>query len=122
MNWTARQLLELLCFPLAMTAGQILFKRAASQITPAGGGAWLLEVSRLPNLWLAVALYAGATLLWVRILTTVPLSRAYPFAALAFVLVPAAGYVFFHEPITIRYALGTALILAGVAIVSGTPA
>jgi drug/metabolite transporter (DMT)-like permease len=122
MSWTPRQLLELLCFPMAMAAGQILFKRAASQITTGAGGSWIIEVVRMPTIWAAVALYAGATLLWVRILTTVPLSRAYPFAALAFVLVPAAGYVFFHEPITIRYALGTALILAGVAIVSGTAA
>ena len=74
------------------------------------------------GVWVAVALYAGATLLWVRILTTVPLSRAYPFVALAFVLVPAAGYMFFGEPITLRYALGTALIVIGVAIAAGTPA
>jgi drug/metabolite transporter (DMT)-like permease len=39
---------------------------------------------------------------------------------LAFVLVPAAGYVFFHEPITLRYALGTALIVIGVAVAAGT--
>lgn len=119
MNWTVRQLLELLCFPLAMTAGQILFKRAALQMTPGAGGQWLVEVARLPMMWVAVALYAGATLLWVRILTSVPLSRAYPFAALAFVLVPAAGYLFFHEPITLRYAVGTALIVIGVAVAAG---
>ncbi len=122
MNWTVRQLLELLCFPVAMAAGQILFKRAALQITPGAGGSWLVEVARLPMMWVAVALYAGATLLWVRILTSVPLSRAYPFAALAFVLVPGAGYLFFHEPITIRYALGTAFIVIGVAIAAGTSA
>jgi undecaprenyl phosphate-alpha-L-ara4N flippase subunit ArnE len=119
MSWTARQLMELLCFPVAIAAGQILFKRAASQITPGASGSWLIELARLPTMWVAVALYAGATLLWVRILTTVPLSRAYPFVALAFVLVPAAGYVFFHEPITIRYALGTALIVIGVAVSAG---
>ena len=120
MNWTARQLLELLCFPMAIAAGQILFKRAASQITPGAGSSWLIEVARLPTMWVAVALYAGATLLWVRILMTVPLSRAYPFVALAFVLVPAAGYLFFHESITLRYALGTALIVIGVAVAAGT--
>ena len=119
MNWTARQLLELLCFPVAIAVGQILFKRSASQITPRDGGSWLLEVARLPTMWVAVALYAGATLLWVRILTSIPLSRAYPFAALAFVLVPAAGYLFFNEPITLRYALGTALIVVGVAVAAG---
>jgi drug/metabolite transporter (DMT)-like permease len=105
-----------------MAAGQILFKRAASHITPGAGSLWLIEVARLPMMWVAVALYAGATLLWVRILASVPLSRAYPFAALAFVLVPAAGYLFFHEPITLRYALGTALIVIGVAVAAGASA
>jgi drug/metabolite transporter (DMT)-like permease len=122
MSWTLRQLLELLCFPVAMAAGQILFKRAASQISPGAGGSWLIEVAGLPLMWVAVALYAGATLLWVRILTSVPLSRAYPFTALAFVLVPAASYLFFQEPITLRYALGTALIVVGVVVAAGAPA
>jgi drug/metabolite transporter (DMT)-like permease len=36
------------------------------------------------------------------------------------VLVPAAGYLFFDEPITIRYALGTALIVIGVAVAAST--
>ena len=119
MNSTARQLLELLCFPMAIAAGQILFKRAASQITPGAGSSWLIEVARLPTMWVAVTLYAGTTLFWARILTTVPLSRAYPFAALAFVLVPAAGYLFFHESITLRYALGAGLIIIGVAVAAG---
>jgi len=116
MNWSLRQLLELLSFPFAIAAGQILFKRAASQIDSGSGVSWLLQVARLPTMWFAVALYAAATLLWVRILMTVPLRRAYPFVALAFVLVPAAGYVFFHESVSLRYAAGTALIIAGVIV------
>ncbi len=114
--WSLRQFIELLCFPIAIAAGQILFKRAASQIGSASGTGWILQVLMLPTMWLAIALYGGATLLWVRILTTMPLSRAYPFVALAFVLVPAAGYLFFHESITTRYAVGTLLIVAGVAL------
>jgi drug/metabolite transporter (DMT)-like permease len=102
-------------FPVAIAAGQILFKRAATQLTSSGSG-WLLELAKLPTMWVAVALYAAATLLWVRILVTIPLSRAYPFVALAFVLVPAAGYLFFHESINARYAFGTTLIVAGVIV------
>src|SRR5262245_48737053 len=104
--------LQLLCFPLAMAVGQILFKRSAQQLDTRGQ--WWLELLGVPALWAALALYAGATILWVRILTTVPLSRAYPFAALAFVLVPAAGQLLFNEPINARYALGSALIIIGV--------
>lgn len=113
-----RQLLQLVSFPVAIAAGQILFKRAASQLGPVSGAGWVLEVARLPTMWLALALYGGATLLWVRILTNVPLSRAYPFMALAFVLVPAAGWLLFNETITGRYALGTLLIIAGVLVVA----
>ena len=116
MNGSLRQWVELLCFPVAIAAGQILFKRAAAQLTPGAGSGWLLELARLPAMWMAIALYAASTLLWVRILTTVPLSRAYPFVALAFVLVPAAGYLLFHEAINARYAFGTALIVVGVVV------
>lgn len=115
MNWTPQVWIELLSFPVAMAAGQILFKRAAAQMTGVNGP-WILELARLPSMWLAVALYAASTLLWVKILTTVPLSRAYPLAALAFVLVPAAGYMFFDEPINARLVAGTALIVAGVIV------
>jgi len=118
MTGSLRQLAELLTFPVAIAAGQILFKRAAAQLGPVQGVSWVLDLARSPTMWLALALYAGATLLWVRILTTVPLSRAYPFMALAFVLVPAAGYLFFNESITARYALGTLLIIAGVIVVA----
>jgi drug/metabolite transporter (DMT)-like permease len=114
MNWTPLVWLQLLSFPLALAAGQILFKRAANQIDLAGS--WVLELARIPAMWAAVALYAGATLLWVRILASVPLSRAYPFAALAFILVPAAGYFLFDEPVNGKYALGTALIIGGVIV------
>lgn len=117
-NWTPLVWLELLGFPVALTAGQILFKRSASRVDLAG--AWVLELARMPAMWAAVALYAGATLLWVRILTTVPLSRAYPFAALAFILVPAAGYFLFDEPVNARYLLGTALIIGGVIVAAGS--
>lgn len=118
MNWTPGVWLQLISFPLALTAGQILFKRAANRVDLTG--AWLLELARIPAMWAAIALYAGATLLWVRILATVPLSRAYPFAALAFVLVPAAGYFLFDEPVNARYVLGAALIIGGVIVAAGS--
>ena len=61
MNWTPQAWLELLCFPVAIAAGQILFKRAAAQMAGVSGP-WLLELARLPTMWVAVALYAASTL------------------------------------------------------------
>jgi drug/metabolite transporter (DMT)-like permease len=114
MNWTYAVWLQLLSFPVALTAGQILFKRSAQQVDLSGS--WLFSLMRLPSMWVALALYGVATVLWVRILTIVPLSRAYPFTAAAFVLVPAAGYLLFDEPINARYAFGATLIIIGVIV------
>lgn len=112
------QLFALVAFALLLAAGQILFKRAAigvPSIATAGGLTGLLLA---PSFWLALLLYGSATLLWLRILHVVPLSRAYPFAALGFVLVPAAGLLLFGEKLSRNYLVGMLLILGGIATVS----
>ncbi len=68
---------------------------------------------------LAVLLYAALSLLWVWLLTFTPLSRAYPFVALAFALTPLFGIVIFGEPFSTRLAIGIALILCGLLFVAG---
>lgn len=64
-----------------------------------------------------LAAYAASALLWLRVLTAVPLSQAYPFVALGFVLTTAAGIVIFGEPVVATRVAGTVLILAGVLLV-----
>jgi drug/metabolite transporter (DMT)-like permease len=67
----------------------------------------------------ALALYAALTVLWVWVLSFTPLSRAYPFLALAFVLTPAFAALVFGEPLSLRLIVGTALILGGLMVVAG---
>jgi drug/metabolite transporter (DMT)-like permease len=52
-------------------------------------------------------------------LSFTPLSRAYPFVALAFALTPLLGGVFFAEPVSLRLLLGILFILAGLLLVAG---
>jgi drug/metabolite transporter (DMT)-like permease len=59
------------------------------------------------------------TVLWVWILTFTPLSRAYPFVALAFAVTPLLGGLVFGEPIGTRLILGISLILGGLLLVAG---
>ena len=108
------RLVVLLLFPILLAAGQVLFKKAALAIAP---GSWQ---SIVLNGWMAAALlfYVAATGLWVWILRTAPLSAAYPFAALSFVLVPVGAMLLFGESLGWRYAAGAALIVAGVAVTS----
>jgi multidrug transporter EmrE-like cation transporter len=106
--------LLLVVFAVLLSTGQILFKQAAAT-----------EIEKpfhlaLFNRWMLAALflYAFATSLWVWILRSTPLSVAYPFVALGFVLVPLAAHFLFGEQLTIRYASGVALIIAGLIVIS----
>ncbi|HTA77724.1 MAG TPA: EamA family transporter [bacterium] len=59
-----------------------------------------------------------AALCWMGALTRLPLSYAYPFTCLTFVLILILSSVFFHEPITLAKTLGLAFIIAGIIISS----
>ena len=103
---------ELIIFSVLLAAGQFLFKKSA--ISGLGQNfPWCYA-----NVWmgLALSLYAIATLLWVWILRSTPLSAAYPFTALAFVLVPLAAALFLGESISLWQIAGTALIISGLTI------
>ena len=80
---------------------------------------------RLSTLQIAVlCLYAagmagGQLLFKVWVLSFTPLSRAYPFVALAFALTPALGGFVFGEPLSLRLIAGIVLILGGLVLVAG---
>ncbi|MDH4464057.1 MAG: EamA family transporter [Acidovorax sp.] len=70
------------------------------------------------NGWLLVALvlYAVTTVGWVWVLRNAPLSLAYPFMGLAFIIVPLLARWWLGEAVTVQTLAGGALILAGVAL------
>ena len=100
---------------VGIATGQMLFKKAALAINEASGlSAWIF------NGWLlaALALYGLTTLLWVWILKHVPLHMAYPFMALAFLIVPVLGYLVLGEDISLKVFIGSLFIIVGVVISS----
>lgn len=101
-------------FALLMTTGQILFKKASM----AGGGASWQAIFVNPWMAMAITLYGGATVLWVWLLKSTPLSVAYPYTALSYVLVPLAAIAVFGEVVSWRYAIGGALIVIGILFTS----
>jgi drug/metabolite transporter (DMT)-like permease len=115
---TPGQIAGCVSFAVLLAVGQILFKSAALSSPAIRNVSDLGTTLQIPVLWLAVFLYAGATLLWIYLLKTVPLSRAYPFAALGFVIVPIAGIVLFGEKVSLGYVAGAALIVSGVLIIA----
>lgn len=113
--------LGLLLTPLMISAGQVLFKLTGGRVEARGDGGigGLLRTLLDPYLLLAFAIYGSATLLWVHVLRHMPLSQAYPFMALSFVLVPIASLLFFGETLGPRYWLGAGLIVAGMLVING---
>lgn len=97
-----------------ISTGQLLFKVASGALdfrrpldSPKG----------LVVLGVALALYGGATLLWVAALKHAPLGRIYPLMALSFVLVPLGGVLVLREHVSPVYWGGVALIVAGLALI-----
>ena len=107
-------MLQLLIFAIILAAGQLLFKKASEAVPSSPTVSGLTGLLFNPYLISALTLYAIATFLWLWILKDIPLSRAYPIIALGFVLVPLGSVLLFQEAISLRYAIGTLLIIAGV--------
>ncbi len=102
-----------------IAGGQLLFKLLGARIQ---AGVPYLDPKLIGIAVGAVAVYGLATVLWIHVLRTLPLTKAYPFMALSFVLVPLGGILFFSESVRLPYALGITLIVAGVILTgwSGT--
>ena len=114
------QIALLTAYAAAMAGGQLLFKAAAMRGVGAGALSERIAGFLFNSYFVAaLILYAALTVLWVWILTFTPLSRAYPFVALAFALTPALGSLVFGEPASYRLAIGITLILCGLYFIAG---
>jgi drug/metabolite transporter (DMT)-like permease len=114
------QIAILCAYAFGMAGGQILFKLAALRVSterPLTEGVFAL----LQNGYFLSALagYFALALIWVWILSFTPLSRAYPFVALAFALTPILSGMFLAEPLTTRLMIGIAVTLCGLLLVAG---
>src|SRR5262249_24162327 len=93
----------LLTVVVILAGGEFVFKRAglATQGQLLGEGIWTLAT--LPSFYLALALYGVATLLWIYVLSRVPLTQAYPWMAGAAVLVPLIAWWFYGERLNVVF-------------------
>ena len=117
---TLAQIALLCMYAALMAGGQLLFKAAALRL--AGDAPLAERLVGLAQNWMfiaAIALYFSLSFLWVWILSFTPLSRAYPFMALAFAITPVLGAFVFAEPMTLRLGIGLAVILCGLILVAG---
>lgn len=107
---------------LVISFGQIMFKLAARSVKTDWQNSWveLVQQNALPIglIVIALSLYFLSTIAWVYALRTVPLSVAFMFNALAFIIVPSAAFVFFGEAMPKHFLLGMPLVLVGIYLIS----
>ncbi|KCZ91595.1 EamA family transporter [Hyphomonas johnsonii] len=106
----------LLLTPVMIALGQVLFKLTSTRLA-AQPDTPFYTVAMNPLFVLALAIYGSATLLWIYVLKLVPLSYAYSFMALTFVLVPLMASLWLGESLNLKYAIGACLIIAGLVVV-----
>lgn len=72
------------------------------------------------SVWLGLGTFVVSAAVWLIVLSRAPLSFAYPFASLTYVLILLFDRLVLHQPISgVRYA-GVALIVAGLVLISRT--
>jgi undecaprenyl phosphate-alpha-L-ara4N flippase subunit ArnE len=92
---------------MLMVFGQVMAKKGAAY-------------SSLLNIFVLMgytALFLRGVI-WIFVLKKLPISAAYPYISLSFVLVLLASYWFFGEEITIFKGVGSILIISGIILTS----
>jgi drug/metabolite transporter (DMT)-like permease len=108
----------LMAYSLLLSSGQILFKIAAAGINSLGNHeSFVLRLIYQPAFWGACFIYGVTTVLWVWLLTRMPMSIAYPFVTFALIIVPLLSSRFFAESLSIQYWIGASLIIVGACII-----
>ncbi|KLU60183.1 putative 4-amino-4-deoxy-L-arabinose-phosphoundecaprenol flippase subunit ArnF [Peptococcaceae bacterium CEB3] len=102
--------------------GQILVKLGAENLDLSFKGSKvfysLLLILRNVPIMSGVIIYGLSFLLWIKVLSKVPLSYAYPMVSLGYILIMIFSYFLFHENISLTRLVGILLIIAGVVFVA----
>ncbi len=106
--WLASVLLD--------TAGRVAFKSAA--VTGNTDGEWQRwkQMLRSPALWMGIVCFCLEFVVWLALLSLVPLSQAILIGSINIVAVALAGRLLFRERLDAMRVAGILLITVGVAL------
>jgi multidrug transporter EmrE-like cation transporter len=108
------------------TAGQLLLKNGMQQVGYVGTkqlarpSKLLVEIGKTPLIWLGLALFVVSAAVWLIVLSRAPLSFAYPFAGLTYVLITLFSRFVLREHVAFPRWAGILLIVAGIVLVART--
>jgi len=104
-----------------IACGQIIFKYAAQSLRIKAGQSYidllLDNIFPIALVLLALALYVMSTVAWIHALRTTPLSIAFMFNSLAFILVPVGAFLLFGEQVPRFFLPGLMMIIGGIFLI-----
>ncbi|MEP2990806.1 MAG: EamA family transporter [Parasphingorhabdus sp.] len=116
------KLFLLILFSVTLSAlAQLALKTgtAAARVPNSPGvGNEAFALAQNPLIWSGLFLYGLGAVLWLFVLGRVPLSVAYPFVGMGFILTMAAGALVLGEEMSAARIGGTLLIAAGCVLVA----
>ena len=110
---TLIQLFHLIIYSLLLSCGQFLFKFSALKIETTNLQVFFQTALNQYTI-IGFLAFCLSAVMWLYILKTTPLSTAYPFMALGFLIVPIGSFFFFNESLSINYLIGVSLIVIGI--------
>ena len=118
---TVRLLLLILASVSLSALAQLALKigtTAAAGGRSTGIGGEIGGLAQSPMIILGLGLYGIGALLWLFVLGRAPLSLAYPFVGIGFILTMLAGAFWLNESISVARVAGTLLIAVGCVLVA----
>jgi multidrug transporter EmrE-like cation transporter len=105
---------------VAAATGQVILKhgmQVASSRAAQSGGSLALRAATSPWVLLGLVVFGISAVAWLAALSRVPLSVAYPFNALGYLVILTASIVILHERANVLTWVGTVLVVSGLLIV-----
>lgn len=99
--------------------GQVMMRLGMASLGGAGPAETVLAGLSEPLVLFGFACFAMSSISWLIVLSRVPLSVAYPFGALSYVIVVVVALITGEQITLLRWA-GVALIVIGIWLVGGT--
>lgn len=105
---------------ISAASGQVMLKRGmqiASARVASSGGSLLTSAATSPWVLIGLVVFAISAVAWLATLARVPLSVAYPFNALGYLVILTASIVILHERANVLTWLGSLLVVSGLVVV-----
>lgn len=113
----------LLVSVLFALGGQFALKSAMDRVGRIGtaqvsaAGDTIMRAAKEPRLWVGLGLFGISALFWLVVLSRTPLSVAYPFVGITYILVVIISRVFLHEHVPALRWVGVLVVALGIALV-----